>query len=93
MCPSHILFLVSFQTFSLSISPHDLEYFLAHLALLQDTVLPGRADCAIRLEMNLEARLKATHMINEEQITLLLCGRRMHLSLIQESDNGNGRDY
>lgn len=101
MCPFHILFLVSFRTFSFSISPQDLEHFLVHLALLQDTVLPERADCAIQRAMNLEVSLEAgidftcsaMHMLNEEKTTLLLCCHCTHLSLLQEYDNDDGRYY
>lgn len=88
--------LVSFQTFSLYLSPQYLEHFLAHSALPLDIVLPKRADFAIKLEINLvsletdtDITYSAVHIINEEQVTLLLCCGSTCFSLTKEYDNEN----
>ena len=99
MFPFHIPVLMSFQTSSFSFSQY-LEYFLAHSALPLDPVLPERVNFAIRLENNLvsletdtDLTYSAMRMINEEQVTLLLCFHSTCLSLIQKYDKKNGSYY
>lgn len=99
MFPFHLPVLMSFRTSSFSFSPY-LEYFLAHSALPLDPVLPERVNFAIRLENNLvsletdaDLTYSAMRMINEEQVTLLLCFHSTCLSLIQKYDKKNGSYY
>lgn len=92
--------LVSFQTVSFYLSARNLECFLAHSLLPLDTVLPERADFAMRLESNLvsletdiDVTYSAMYMINEEHVTLLLHLQSTCPSLIQESDKENRNFY
>lgn len=100
MCPFHIPCSNVFPNFLLlSFSP-ILRIFLSTWALPLDSVLPERVNFAIRLENSLvsletdrDFTYSAMHMINEEQVTLLLCFQSTCLSLIQECDNENGNYY